>query len=77
MKITLSFVGYIQLEGVQNNSIVDIENPTSIDDLLETYGVKKEHKRFIVPVVNGSKRNHSYVLEPDDSLFLYVPLGGG
>ena len=77
MKITLSFVGYIQLEGVQNNSTVDIENSTSIDDLLETYGVKKEHKRFIVPVVNGSKKDSSYVLEPDDSLFLYVPLGGG
>jgi len=77
MKINLSFVGYIQLEGVQNNSTVDVENSISIDDLLDVYGVKKEHKRFIVPVVNGSKKDHSYLLETDDSLFLYVPLGGG
>ena len=77
MKINLSFVGYIQFEGIENNSTIEIEGSTSVGDLLDGFGVKKEHRRFIVPIVNGDKRDHSYVLKPDDSLFLYMPVGGG
>ena len=77
MKINLSFVGFIQFEGVANNSTIEIEESTSVEDLLDRFGVKKEHRRFIVPIVNGDKRGHSHVLKSDDSLFLYMPVGGG
>jgi hypothetical protein len=77
MKIKVSYVGFLQLEGIKNNSIVEIDESTTVNDFLNRCNVLESHHRFIVPIVNGTQKDLSYVLEPDDDLFLHLPVGGG
>jgi hypothetical protein len=77
MKVHISYVGFLHLKGVTNHSTVDIDPDTTIEDFLVQCGMKDEHRRLIVPVVNGVRRTLSYILEPDDSIFLHLPAGGG
>ena len=77
MKITVSHVGFLHLKGVKNNSTIEVDDSTTVEALLDRCGVKKEHQRYIVPVVNEKKRDLSYRLKNHDSLFLYLPIGGG
>lgn len=77
MKITVSYVGYLYLDGIENNSSIEIEKETTVQDLLEGCGMKREQLRYVVPVVNDSKRDLSHTLRDNDSLFLFLPAGGG
>jgi len=77
MQITVSYVGYLQLDGIENNSSIEIEKETTVQDLLEGCGMTREQLRYVVPVVNDSKRDLSYTLQDNDSLFLFLPTGGG
>ena len=77
MRISLAYVGYLHLPGVKNNSVLEVDEPSSVADVLEHFGMRREHRRFLVPVVNGERKRLSYVLRPDDALFLYLPAGGG
>ncbi len=77
MKITVSYVGYLHLDGIENDSTIEMEKETTVEKLLEGRGMKREHLRYVVPVVNGRKRDLSHTLRNNDSLFLYLPAGGG
>jgi len=77
MKITVSYVGYLHLDGIENNSSIEIEKETTVRKLLEGCGMKQEHLRYVIPVVNDKKQGLSYILRDKDSLFLYLPAGGG
>lgn len=77
MKIKVSYVGFLQLEGIKNNSTIEIDESSTVIDLLNRCNVRENHQRFIVPIVNGKQKALSCVLEPDDDLFLHLPMGGG
>ena len=77
MKIKVSYVGFLKLEGIKNKSIVQIDEESTVLDLLTRCNVRQSHQRFIVPIVNGKQKDLSYVLKPDDDLFLQLPMGGG
>jgi hypothetical protein len=77
MKITVSYVGFLKLEGIKNKSIIEIDESSTVIDLLDICKVRKSHQRFIVPIVNGKQKDLSYVLKPYDDLFLHLPMGGG
>ena len=77
MKITVSHVGYLHLQGIDNNSSIEIDEGTTVEKLLEDWGMTHEHMRYVVPVVNDIKRDLTHVLRENDSLFLYLPAGGG
>lgn len=76
-KIKLEFVGYLGIKGVKSGSYIQVEEGTTITDLLTRYGVKEEHQQYIIPWVNGRNLTLSYVLQANDSLYLLLPIGGG
>ncbi len=77
MKISITFVAILKIEGVKNGSHLEIEQDTSIDDLLTKYNISKEHQRYIIPFVNREQKKISYVLQENDALKLFLPVGGG
>ena len=77
MRIKLTYVGYLKLEGAENGSVLEVGDSLCIADLLDGFRMKREHQRYVVPLVNGVRANWSTLLQPEDSLFLYLPVGGG
>jgi hypothetical protein len=77
MQVTIRHVGYLNLTGVENGASVKIDVSTSVENLLDRFRVRKEHQRYIVPVINGRKARLSTILRGGDSLFLHLPVGGG
>ncbi|UCB45149.1 MAG: MoaD/ThiS family protein [Spirochaetota bacterium] len=77
MKIKVTYVGFLKLEGIKNKSIVEIDEASTVSDLLNRCKVRESHQRFIVPIVNGKQKELSYMLQQDDDLFLHLPMGGG
>lgn len=77
MKILLTYVAWLKLSNPPSGSILEIEEGNSVSDVLLSCGLKEEHHRFIVPVVNGSVRGLNESLSDGDSLHLLMPIGGG
>lgn len=77
MQIKVSFVGYLKVDGVQSGSRIAVDDGTTVADLLAKFRVSPQHQRFVVPVVNGREQRRSYVLQADDELSLFLPVGGG
>ncbi len=77
MKISITFPATLKIEGVKNGSHLEIEQETSIEDLLTKYNISKEHQRYIIPFVNREQKKISYVLQENDALKLFLPVGGG
>ncbi len=77
MRVNVSYVGYLSLKGVRNGGSVVLEDSTTIGEFLDECGMKKEHQRFVIPMVNGKKQALSHTLEENDSLFLHLAAGGG
>jgi sulfur carrier protein ThiS len=77
MRIRLSYVGYLKIDGVENDSDVEVGDDMSLEDFLTQHGVREEHQKFITPMVNGAEKKLSYVLRDGDNLTLFLPVGGG
>jgi len=77
IKITVSFTGLVNIKSISSGDTVVINNGANISELLSKLGIKEEHKRFIVTMVNGNKENQYYILKNCDEVKLFLPVGGG
>ncbi len=77
MHITIEYMGFFRIEGVPNNSTLDIETGITVSQLLDQLKVKPEHRTYLKPIVNREKQSFDYTLQDGDNLFLYFPIGGG
>jgi sulfur carrier protein ThiS len=77
IKIKLSFTGVIDIKNFSNNSILQINEGSTVGDVLSIIGIRKEHKKYIIAIVNDEKEKAVYVLQNNDHLSLFLPVGGG
>lgn len=77
MQITIEYMGFFRIDGVPSNSVVEVEPDTTVSELLDRLDVKPEHRTYIRPIVNQTRRSFEYTLQDKDHLFLYFPIGGG
>ncbi len=77
MNIHLSYVGYLELEGVESGQMISIAEHASVAMVLTRYHISNQHQRHIIPIVNGEEQRLSYVLQEGDKLTLFLPVGGG
>lgn len=77
MRIHLSRAAQLELPAFPENGEVDIPEGTTVKTFLELAGVRKEHRQFVLPMVNDTKVSLRYVLQEGDRLFLLIPVGGG
>ena len=77
INIRLSYTGVIDIKNVSNSSIIKIYTDSSIDEVLSMLGIRKGHKKYIISMVNDEKQKSTYILQDNDHLSLFLPIGGG
>ena len=77
MRIKLSFVGFLDIDGVRSGDVIDAAEGSTVADLLTAHGIKPHHQRFVIAAVNGEKKPAACVLHDGDELLLLLPAGGG
>ena len=77
MKIVLIFPGHFAFENMKSGDTIEIEDGSLVSDLLTNKGIKKEHQRFIIPIINGVEKRVTQVIKEGDELRLFLPVGGG
>ena len=77
MQIRVTYSGVLKIESVENGSLVEVEEGTTISGFLTRCKILQQHHKLIVPIVNGESRRLTYVLNEGDQLNLLLPIGGG
>ena len=77
ISIKLSFTGVIDIKNASNDSVLQIDTDTTIGDVLSILGIRREHKKYIISMVNDKKQKSIYILQDNDHLSLFLPVGGG
>jgi hypothetical protein len=77
MRIKISYSPILKIDTVQSGSDFEIDEGTSVSDLLRSCNVSDMHQRFIQIYVNGEQERLSYEFRDNDDLNLILPLGGG
>lgn len=77
MKVRLSYTGYLKLAGVESGAVLDVEDGSTLGDLLARCGVAREQQRFLRLFANEEKVDSSYALRDDDELTVIMQIGGG
>jgi sulfur carrier protein ThiS len=77
MQITLNYSAILKLDDVKNGSTIEIDEETSLKDLLTRWNVREDHQRYIVAYANDMRVGSSYILRENDFLQLFLPIGGG
>ncbi len=75
--IQVKYVGKSDVFGLENGAMLRVEEGTTIADVLDSAKVKKAFHKLVVPRVNGDHRSISYVLQANDELNFFLPIGGG
>ena len=77
MKIRLHYPALMRIDRVKSGSEVEVHDSATIEELLQSLTLKKEHVRYILVYVNGERKGMSHKLCHNDELKLYLPVGGG
>ena len=77
INIKLSYTGVIDIKNASNDSMLQIDAGSTIGDVLSILGIRREHKKYIISMVNDEKQKSSYELQNNDHLNLFLPIGGG
>jgi sulfur carrier protein ThiS len=77
MKIHLRYAAILKIEGFANDSEVEIDEGTSIADLLSAGRIREEQQPYLLCYLNGNKTQLSAILREGDALQLLIPAGGG
>lgn len=77
MTIHLRYMGFLPLTEVENDSDLSLDEPMRVVDLLNEWDIPSHQQQFFTPYVNEEKKSRDYELQDGDSLFLYLPVGGG
>jgi len=77
MKIKLSYVGYLKLDGVKSGDLVYVEDGSTVADVMTQFSIPKHQQRFITPFVNDEESKLGQELKDQDELTLVIQVGGG
>ena len=77
MKITLSYTGYLKFEGAKSGSVLEVEDSSTVGDVLAGFNVPAEQQRFLRLFVNEEAADPTRVLSDGDELLAIIQIGGG
>jgi sulfur carrier protein ThiS len=75
MTITVKHSPLIKLKGCSGE--MKISTGTTVGALLKALGVAEKQQKYLVVTVNGGKQGLSYMIQDNDALQLFLPIGGG
>lgn len=77
MKVKLNYTGYLKFDGAATGAILDVEEGSTIGDLLAGFDVAPEQQRFLRLFVGEEKADPSRVIHDGDELTVIMQIGGG
>ncbi len=77
ISVTIHFTGLVDVKNVASGSSIDIQEGSSLSELLSILGIMEQHKRYIIAMINGKKETLCYALKNKDEVKLFLPVGGG
>ena len=77
IKITVHFTGLVDVKNIVSGSVISIPAGSNLSALLSVLGIREQHKRYIIAMINGKKETMFYSLKEKDEVKLFLPVGGG
>jgi len=77
MKIKLTYTGYLKFDGAETGAWIDVEEGSTIGDLLSGFDVAPDQQRFLRLFANEEKADPARVIEDGDELTVIMQIGGG
>ena len=77
MQVRLNYTGYLKFEGVETGAVLDVDEGSTLGDLLAGFDVARDQQRFLRLFANDAKVDPSYVLCDGDDLTVIMQIGGG
>jgi sulfur carrier protein ThiS len=77
MNVTLSYTGYLKFDGAKSGSTIEVEDGSSVADLLAGFHIPHEQHRFLTIFVNDEKADSRRMLQDGDQLMVIIQIGGG
>jgi molybdopterin converting factor small subunit len=71
------YEGAVPLQGLEPQSSIELDEGTSIRELLRRYADIAEEEPYLLPVVNGEIRRLDYILRNGDRFGLFRLSAGG
>ncbi len=77
MKISLNYHKLIKLEKYENNSLIEVPDKCTVRDLISLLEIPKNRMGSILVHVNNEPSWNATVLKENDSVKLFLMVGGG
>ena len=77
IKVRIHFTGMVDVKNYRSGDSVVMKENSTLSDLLDTIGIRKEHKRYLIAMINDKKAVLHQTLKESDEVKLLVPVGGG
>jgi len=77
IRVTFRYAEALNLDGIPNDATVELENGTTIRDVLKRSKAATECLEYATPLVNGVLRSRDYALNDGDECDLLLAVCGG
>ena len=77
MLIKLNYTGYLKFDGVETGDVIEVEEGSTIGDLLAGFHVARDQQRFLRLFANDQKVGPLYGVRDGDELTVIMQIGGG
>jgi sulfur carrier protein ThiS len=77
ISVTVQHSPILKVEELPQDGRVEVPAGTTAGAVLERLGIPSQQQRYLIIYANGRKQPLSYTLRQDDTLQLFLPIGGG
>lgn len=77
IRVQLYFTGLIDIKNLLSGDYITLKEGSTLSDLLAQIGIRQEHKKYIIAMVNEKKEFLHYIVKNNDQIKLFLPVGGG
>ena len=77
--ITLELVASVRnpFASKKRKKIIELKEDTTIRKILLAEGFDESELEYLIPIVNGSRTTHDYLVANNDHIWITLPIGGG
>ncbi|HBM14929.1 MAG TPA: hypothetical protein DD381_01045 [Lentisphaeria bacterium] len=77
IRVRLHFTGLIDINDLTSGDFINLPESSTLSNLFSKIGIREEHKKYIIAMINEKKEFMHYVLKDNDEVKLFLPVGGG
>ena len=76
---TLELVGSVRnpFSSKKRKKIIEFSGETTIKTVLLENGFQETELEYLIPIVNGTRTSHDYLVKNKDHIWISLPIGGG